>query len=862
MTTVALFCLASVAGTSARAAPAVISLPAEPLAQAFNDLAENAGVNVLYSEADVAGLTGHAVRRAVSAAAAVRQIVQGTGLTVQQDAAGTFVIHKPLAGPSGPVKTPGKRPAKQASAKARSENVMVRGQRYADGIDHRDSTGGGMMVAQTEPKAVSELTAEFISKQSATLTPAALIANLPGIQSDNQGALSVGNDTLHIRGLDDTEIGVLFEGVPYANPFTYAPNTSSIVDNENIRSISVMQGSIDLMAPLWNADGAQVSTSEIRPHDHVRLSFDGTGGTHSLQKEFVRGDTGYIGHTGVKAFLSFSYSHANNWRGPGFSRRWHVDAGASKKWRPGSYSDLIFSFNDQKQTNYLNPNLAQWSDYGQGYGYTGTYTPGQTNYYAYNMKPTRVYMVTLKNHFDLGKGFGLDVQPYYLSAPGWPESMSNLAYSNGYLGSQQYQNLDGYPAQSGSLPTVSIHPNMQQSSGLTMIGRWKRGHNTFSLSYWYSYVAHTEVDHYYALSSNGAFNENTAPISVDGRTFSTFNINGFQQVNALALEDRLALLGGRLTLDAGAKFTMLSRQFSEDLPPAEGAVSKARGNIFIPTPQVTISYRLDHHQQIYVNGTSGFHAPKAYQAQVPAYSSSTGRPSTFPMSTFDPEFMIGEEIGYRYTGSVMFNLSLFNYNMTHHQISSQSYQANSSYLLSQTIDAGGETARGAQMEMGTKPWHGVSFYGSVQYMHTSIDNNVATSGDYLPTKGKEEVGAPKLLGRVGLIYDDGTNFATFNFRYTDSQYSTLMNDQGIPSYFTADLSMGRHLPVIASHLHSKIQLNLINLGNVHYLSSVAGYGLTARNRTGIFGTSISSNTPSYIVGSGFAAFASLTATFE
>jgi len=826
------------------ATPIAFDVPRQTLRGAVAALAHQAHVVVTVQSSIAQVVTTQALRGTMDAQSALTKLLAGTGLGVTRQAGGQFSV------------VSGNSLRDAAATESRSEEMISVAGR-------KNSGGGGMMVKQFTPKTRSEVTQEFVSKQSPTLTPAALIASLPGVQSDNQGGLSVGNDTMHIRGLDQSEIGFVFEGVPYSNPFTYDPNTASVIDNENIRSVSVLQGSVDLTAPLWNADGAEVSTEEMRPHDKMGGFVDGAGGTHSLQKEFIRLDTGYIGNTGVKAFASYSFSSANLWRGPGFAHRWHVDSGASKSWGKNSHTDFIFSWNQQAQTNFETPSLAQWHLYGDSYNYSGSYTPGSTNYYAYNMKPTTTYLITLRNHFDLGNGLALDAQPYFLSAPGAPESMSNIAYSNGYFGADKYTNLDGYAAKSGTLPTVSIHPNSQQSSGLNLIGSWKKGANTLSLSYWYSYVTHTEFDEYYAIDAKGNWTQKEPVLTVNGgRTLSSFDINGYQQINALGLDDRISFLGGRLSIDAGVKFSMLTRQFSENLPAAVGSPSRSTGNLFVPTPQILISYQLTNVDQIYVNGTSGYHAPKAYSAQVPAYSMSTGRPSTYEMPKFDPEFMIGEEIGYRHNGEIILNIAGFNYNMTHHQISSQSYAAGSSYLISQTIDAGGETARGVQLELGTHPWHHLSAYGSAQYMHTSIDNNVASSGDYLPTKGKEEVGSPKLVAALGLTYDDGRNFANFNFRYTGSQYSTLMNDQGIPSYFTADMSIGRNLPPIGHHVYPKIQLNLINLGDVHYLSSVTGFGLTAQNRTGIFGSAISSSTPSYTVGSGFTAIGSIAASFD
>ncbi len=721
--------------------------------------------------------------------------------------------------------------------------------------------GGGMMARQTIGKSVSEVTQEYISKQSPLVNPGVLVSSLPGVQGNSEGPLSTTAETLHIRGLDQTQIGMVYEGMPLADPFTYGAYTSAMVDNENLSSVSVSQGSSDLTAPTYNADGAQMTLNLRHAADKFGAYVEASGGTHSTNKEFVRVDTGEIGHSGVKGFVSGSYSSANLWRGPGDMYRWHLDAALEKQWARKSSSEVIFSYNYANQTEWLYPTLAQWHQYGDSYNTSGVYTPGNTAYYKLNTKATNAVVGTIKNHFDLGNGLTLDAQPYAVETYGPNNYGASIPISGGYYGTQQYGTLDGYaPGTTGTVTAISIHPWVQTTSGLNMIGAWKRGFNTLKFSYWYSYAVHTEFQDHYAVDSEGRYAKSNGYLTAGGKAITQYNINGTQQLNALALEDDLSLLHDRLTIGAGLRVNMISRQFTEDLPGA--SPYKSVKNMFVPTPQVLLSYKIDPQNQIYINGTTGYRAPSSFQSQVSTYNFSTGQAASLPLSNYTPEFMIGEEIGFRHYGPVMLSVAGFNYNLTHHQINSVSYLPDSTLTVSQPIDAGGETARGIQAEVSTRPWHHFSAYASGQYMHTSVDNNIAYGGDYLRTKGKQEVASPKFLASIGLTYDDGTTFGNFNFRYSDSQYSTLMNDQGIPAYFTADVSVGRYLPKFG-RFHPKAMLSLANLGDVHYLSSMTGYTVTAASKIrGIYGTTLTGSQPTYNVGSGFSAIVTIAGTFE
>lgn len=736
-----------------------------------------------------------------------------------------------------------------ASRKPIEETVRVSAKHH--------EAGGGMMVAHTTPKTISTLTADFISKQSPMSTPTGLIANLPGVVASSQGPLTASFESFHIRGLDRTEIGVTLEGIPAANPFTYSVYTPSMVDPENMGSISVMQGSSDMNAPVYNAVGAQLSMTMRRPETHRSLFVQASGGTHSLNKEFLRYDTGEIGHTGVYGFVSGSYSSGNLWRGPGSVSRWHVDAALTKSWNASSDSEAIFGYTKSDQTSWLYPTLGQWKQY--GVGYNANKDPSSPGFYEINKRNTGTVYGALKNHFEFDHGLSLDATAYGVEFNGPYFWGATVPVSNGYVGTQRYDHLDGYAPSSASIKTAVHQPWFTLSSGLTLVGGWKKSFNTLSLSYWYSYANQSSNQRYYPINQAGQWTRSTGYLTANGLAINEDAENAMQQASTLALKDRVSLLHDRLILEAAFKTGMFNRQYTMDLPGA--SPYKSVKNVFVPAPQVTMSYRFAPAHQLYINGTTGYRLPSSLSSQVVMYSHYTGQPTTQPLNPYEPEYMIGEEIGYRYSGAMMANIAYFHYNMTHHQITSSVYQVGTTNMISQIIDAGGQTADGVQIELATHPWHHLSAYASGQYMSSRIGNNVAYQGDYLPTKGKQEPGAPKFLATAGLSYDDGANFGTFNLRYSDAQYATLMNDQGIPAYMTADVSLGRRLPKIG-HVSPKLMLNLINISDQHYLSGVYGNTAAASAQRGVYGGSLTGAQPTYDVGSGFAAVVSVSGNYE
>ncbi|RBM07462.1 TonB-dependent receptor domain-containing protein [Novacetimonas cocois] len=165
---------------------------------------------------------------------------------------------------------------------------------------------------------------------------------------------------------------------------------------------------------------------------------------------------------------------------------------------------------------------------------------------------------------------------------------------------------------------------------------------------------------------------------------------------------------------------MISRDQGNNTP---GAVHYGTGTYSQPLPQVSISYKLTPHEQIYVNGTTAFRAP----ASVQAYGQFFQPIAPFPLTSYTKlkgEYSIEEEIGYRHYGLFNFSVALFNYNITNNQVYTSPQP--SSLFLPRVLHYGGKTSRGVQAEFGLRPWHYFSPYVSAQYLHAMMDSNFSS----------------------------------------------------------------------------------------------------------------------------------------
>ncbi|MBS1051183.1 TonB-dependent receptor [Gluconobacter japonicus] len=776
----------------------------------------------------------------------------GTAQAADEQSSDHDVMHRqPI-----PSRTPKKAATTHAPAPvSKAEEIHVRTETLSGGVTNT-TPGGGLMPVQTVPRMQSGVTRDYIAKQSPTTNTLNLLQMSPGAVVANSDPLGLADHTsITVRGLDQTEIGLVFEGMPAGDPIYGIADTSEWADTENIGRVDLAQGSSDIAAPVYNAGGGQITETLLDPSHKAGALLSLSGGTHATNKDFLRLDSGEIGHSGVRAFMSGSYTRNNNWRGPGTNRRYHVDSKVVKEWGADNRASAVFTWNtiDESPTRYLS--LAQWKKYGKSYNYSGEYTPGSTTYYRLYQYKRSSMMISAPSHFTLAKGLTADIAPYYQWMSGSVPSGTTLTPGSLYLGNQSAGTVSFPSLYNGKAVAAAIAGSNSFNTGFSGHFTLKTGINTLKVGYWYSNLTKNSLYDYSPVSAAGDIINNNIRTQ-NGSILATKNFHMMQQVNGFFIEDGLSLLNHRLDLTAGFKAVLLARSGTNNIP---GATYRWGTNSAVPLPRFEASYKIDKNNQIFIDAVTNFHAPMSDVPYYDAFSVSTGKISTAGKTDLKNEYSISEEIGYRHTGLINASIGFFNYNFTNRQISTSVYVDGA--LTTNLINAGGQTTRGAQVEISLRPWHHLSPYVSGQYLHATIDNNLAVGNDLLPTKGKSAVLTPKFSASAGISYDDGQFFGNVFFNYVDSQYSTFMNDESIPAYKTANMTLGYRIKTYHFIHRPTIQLNLVNLGDSNYLSSAYTVRTNAKTTKGIYGTSVAGTAPSYYLGGGFAAVTSITLGF-
>ncbi|MFW7268050.1 TonB-dependent receptor [Gluconacetobacter sp. Hr-1-5] len=757
--------------------------------------------------------------------------------------------------------------ANSASSNADRETITVQGHGAdATGVTGRAS-GGGLISHHTSSNTMMTVTRDFIAKQGLGTNPIGLVAMEPGVNVAPNDPFGVQGSSITVRGLTTDEIGMLLDGMPtndVGNMNSYAPQ---YVASEDLQSINIQPSGGDITAPVFGSAGGLMSLT-LRDPSHKRGGLaDFTYGSFGTDREFMRVESGDVGSTGLRAYLSYYHIAGGQLAGAGRIVQHHVDFKVSKDWGKRSYSSLTVTASYFITPYLINPTLANWNLHGISSGaYSEKWYPNNSNYWKLHSTAFYPIFLSQRNHFALTDKMTADINPYFEYALGGNQGGLLLPGDGAvYIGNQPATaNLSGLSIQDGKALVSSTASQITTRTGFSSKLAYKTGVNNFYVGNFFEFSNENTTYGVTPVTSSGnpavQFGNHSLIYATYGNgvtaPIASQNATSYTTADGLSFGDQISLMNDRLKIDAGLKLLWFIRDVTNRQP---GAQYKSSFSEMKPMPYLGAVYQINANSSIYANASTNYRAP-SNTSFIDTFSPLTGKITSAASSNPRSEYIISEEIGYRYHSSLgEASISAFNYNMTNHILSSQIYINNS--LVTEVVNVGGQTSRGIDIQAGLRPWHHLRPYASWEYLHATDDSNYFNGLDYLRTAGKTAVRSPKYTASFGLDYDDGHFFANVDIRYVASQYSTLMNDEALPKYVTANAGIGyrfRNYSFLESPI---IKFNIVNMANNKYLGAVTSVTSNARTQVGINGHTIAGQSPTYSIAAPLAVMGSISTGF-
>ncbi|GAA4505012.1 TonB-dependent receptor [Gluconacetobacter tumulicola] len=803
-------------------------------------------LSVLLASTAVAGLTG------VAARAQTTSVAPST----------TATASTPAASAATPVQ-----------GEAKTEVVNVTGRTALT-----RSPGAGLMRVEKDPKAIQTITRDFISKQSPTTNIQQILKMLPSANVMDQDSFGLYSGSTMVRGLDQTNIGWTLDGMPLNDIGGGQFYSNEVLEAEDLETVSLLPGSVNLDSPIVSGAGGLVEATMSNPSHKMGGLLDISFGSFDMTRQFLKLNSGDIGNSGVRFMFAFSHTKANNYRGPGLSEKFHYDFKLVKDFENGSHTGLTVSYNDQVNDSFLNPSLSQYRTTGYSTNYDANYGGVKdANYYRLHVNPFRNVVAILPSHIVVNSRLSIDDSAYFWHGIGNGTGASTLTEGKTYYGGAYVPiDLTGDGRVTNGATYLALTPSNQEQfrPGNTIKVNYQLGsHHHLTAGWWYEYANLLQY------SPVGRVNQATGePYNIwgtnalvkmpNGQPYNYRDFLSLSQVNMLFIGDSMDYFDRKLHIDLGFKEAMVTRRVYNYVT-GPGGIYNRNLHVAEPLPQIGIAWNFNRHHQIFVDGATNFKVPS--NTSLVDYYSNTSAAQTQRGGASVPQYSISEEIGYRYNGdTVIGSVSFFNYNMTNRLLTLTQYNSAGGASYSQTVNAGGQTSRGVDVQVSTRPilYH-LRPYASFEYLSARIDNNIGTTGvrngvtiaDYLPTKGKNQINSPKVMAALGLDYDDGRLFVGAQIKYVGKQYATLMNDSSIPNYITDAVNIGYRFGSLGFLKSPQIQLNMTNLTNAKFRSGVYTFQNTLNGVTGVRGSTITGAQPVYYLQTPFTAVVTVSTGF-
>lgn len=702
-----------------------------------------------------------------------------------------------------------------------------------------DAAEDASVAAMAGPVQTVEITGRGQSRQVQNINKADLAEALPGtsplkvldklpgvnFQSADPFGAYEWSTSFSIRGFNQSQLGYTLDGVPLGD-MSYANNNglhiSRAISSENIGSVSVSQGAGSLGTASSSNLGGTVQFFTLAPTDERGLTFAQTLGSDSTARTFVRVDTGLI-NGAVKAFISGTRQRTDKWKGQGGQDQ--------DQWN----SRFVFNFGDNNSlTGFLNYSDRKEIDYQD----LSKEMIGRLGYNWDNYQPDWQRAVNAAKGIYTGGVTSLD-DAYYSAGGLRKDTLGGLTLDLNLGSGVELKTTIYHHDNEGQghwyTPYVATDANNPLSIRTTeyTIGRdgvtsdltWELGQHTINAGLWGERSNHTGTRAYYGVTGPGdTMYYLRNPFQVDWKQ------NFITTTAQYYLQDTLALMDGKLKINAGFK------SLDVDISARNLVGTRAAGQLNAEKkflPQAGFNYAITEDDEVFGSASKNM---RAHQPGVGGPFSQTQAAYNAGVANLKPETSTNIDLGYRFKrASFQGSVALYNARFDDRQLSVATC-AGIVGCPSTFVNVGKVDTKGAEAIAVWKFNREFSWFNSVTYNDSKYKSDYMDGATLVAVSGKTVANAPKQLFTTELSYDGGPWFARLGAKYTGKRYYTYLNDNGVDAFWLANLSAGYKLKSLGWAKELSLQVNVTNLFDKQYISTVGSNGFAASDPKGTMGT--------------------------
>ena len=658
----------------------------------------------------------------------------------------------------------------------------------------------GSLVA-TQPQSI--VGADFIQNNDA---PAAnytdIIKFTPSVWTvDPNGPGLMENLGTSIRGFQDGQFNVTFDGIPWGDSNDFTHHSTSYFMSQDIGNLVVDRGPGNA-GTLGNATfGGTVYVQSADPKKTQGFSTELSVGSFNTKLYGVRYDTGEVSDWGgLRAFISAKTISSDGYLTNANLDRSNLFVKVVQPVNDSTDITVAANLNKVRQNPAIGATLDQMAQFGVNYGYNRD--PNSQGYYGYNLdKITTDY-----------EYIGI-----ISKVAGWTFDNKIYTYAyfhDGYNGYDVGGSLPNGGIDTGDVPNGTVNANGTKNPndvpGNLLINNYRSIGDIFRVSHdfgpgevqvggWFDHQSDERAFYDLDMTQNGAYNyDMTPPPGALPQAAYTERLQHNQLFSRQAYGQYLWHVIPGLDVTAGDKYVSFQRVI----------VAPVNQSTYLPLdysktwtrnlPSVDVHYKLADNWAAYAQYAKGFLAPNLNTLYVP-------NPA---LNELQPESTTNIQLGTTWVGSGL-------------TVSADVYKINFSNLIqrqgsgatSYFYNLGGVKYKGAEAEATYIVGYGFSVYGNA----SSNSAHLTADDTWVPE-------TPSRTAALGLLYNQNSWQASLIDKYVGSRFGDSGDAYRLSAYSSADAALNYFIgPLGSVFKNGKIGVTVQNIADHRPLYFLNGY---------------------------------------
>jgi len=686
-------------------------------------------------------------------------------------------------------------------------------------LDTLSVTGRG------EARQVQRVLAEDMKALPPGTSPLKLLITKPGVHfesSDVTGAYEW-STSISLRGFNQRRLGYTLDDIPLGD-MSYGNSNglhiSRAVISENLASVEVSTGIGALGTPSTSNLGGVFQFFSINPSTQYGVTLAQGFGTDSAHRTYARLETGE--HNGFAAYLSGAYSKTDKWKGWGTHELTQFNGKAIYHFGVDHMLSVTINRSSRIEADYQDLSLDmierlgwEWDNYAPDWeralaAANGQFSGGVNSvwdayYSGHGVRDDE--LASLSGDFGLTSNLRAKATVYNHSNRGQGHWFSPANPSN--------------PGTNREIP-ISIRTTEYwiDRTGITSALGWELGHHQIETGLWYEDNGHSVGRNFYYI--DGPLDDGFFLRNPDQRVWMQHYTTITRQ---FYVQDRMRLLDDRLTVDVGFKSPNTRTTVHTSLGNYTNGSSLTAKKGFLP--QLGLNLRLNGNHEVFAS----------WAKNIAAYALGVGSPFNVPQAAFDasatglePEHSRTIELGWRgYGQGYEASLAVFNVKFDNRLLAiAQCVGIVGCPALYANV--GSVSGRGAEATFQLQPSRELSWSNALSWNKSLYDDDYIDNG-VVPTKGKHTVGTPEWMFASQIAWTPGPWVLRLSANHVGNRYVTYTNDLSVPSYWLVNAAISYDIGAVARAQNLHIALNLTNLADKRYLSTLNTGGTYATDPT-------------------------------